>query len=123
MRFGFAAAVLALACASAPAFAQDGTTPAPAAPAVTATSQCGATPPAPTVPDGATADRAAMNTANEAYQAYGTAMQANLACRRDEVTALRAQAQALTDEYNRLNGELGATTQAMVAAAEAFNAR
>lgn len=107
-------AVAALALVATAASAQT-TTPAPAGPTVTLPdvgpanppTACGATQPAPTLPDGATANNAAMTAANATYLAWATANRTVLECRRAEVEAQHTRWQALANEYN--------------AAAQAFN--
>jgi hypothetical protein len=107
-------AVAALALVATAASAQT-TTPAPAGPTVTLPdvgpanppTACAALQPAPTLPDGATANNAAMTTANATYLAWATANRSALECRRAEVEATHTRWQALANEYN--------------AAAQAFN--
>src|SRR5262245_38069880 len=89
-----------LLAAVAMAQAQTTTTPATPDTATTATtatptappppSRCPALPEAPSLPDGATANAAAMQAGNAAYQAWGTSYQQVLQCRRTEVAEFRA---------------------------------
>jgi hypothetical protein len=111
-------AALAASLLAAPALAQ---TAAPAA--ANPPSRCGAPPAAPEIPDGATSNRATMDAANAAYQAFGAAMQQNLACRRAEVEELEARKDALTAEHNAAVAELQRATDAITAEATEFNAR
>lgn len=114
----FALALLVAALAAGPALAQIEGAPAPAA-----SSSCGAMPAAPTVPDGATANRRAMNAAREAYNAWGAQAQTVLACRRAEVEELGARRDALVNEYNAANAQARAVSQQMAAEDAEFNAR
>jgi len=112
-----AALAVLVALIATPAMAQ--TESAPAA----AVSQCGDMPAAPTIPDGATADRAAMDAANAAYNAWGAQAQAVLSCRRAEAQEARARSDALVGQYNAAAEQVRTTSEQMVAAAAAFNAR
>ncbi len=105
------ALALLVAALATPALAQTQGAPAPAA-----SPRCGEMPAAPTIPDGATANRRAMNTAREAYDAWGAQAQTVLGCRRAEVEELRARTDALVNEYNAANAQ-------MAAEAAEFNAR
>jgi hypothetical protein len=116
MLVGAAFAALMLAT---PAVAQ--TDPAASA-AVNATS-CGALAAPPTLPDGATADREAMEAGNTAFTAWAEANRAVLACRRAEVEALQARFQALRAEYNTGAEQLNATNTAWQADVTEFNER
>lgn len=105
---------------------------APAAPTAPATpSRCPAFPAEPTLPDGATArNMNEMNRGNETYQAWGTAMQSVLECRRAEAQELRTAAQAAmalaevrVQEFNGAVARLTAVGTAWQAEAEEFNTR
>lgn len=118
MKILLGAAVAAVLLAT-PAMAQ--TDPAPgAAPNTTA---CGALTPPPTLPDGATADREAMEAANNAYRTWGEAYRTVLQCRRAEVESLQARYQALRAEYNTGAELLNSTNTAWEADVAEFNAR
>jgi hypothetical protein len=112
-----ALALLAAALTVAPAAAQTQGAPPAAA------SRCGVVPPAPTIPDGATANRAAMNAARTAYNEWGAQAQTVLACRRAEVEELRARTDALVNEYNAANSQARAVSEQMVAEVAEFDAR
>lgn len=115
MKFaGFAA--LAVSLFAWPAVAE--TPPAPVPP-----SRCGEMPAAPTVPDGATADRKTMAAAADGYKAWGTAATTVLDCRKKEIEELRAREAALTAEYNKGVDQLNTVANAMTAEAEKFNKR
>ena len=114
----FALALLVAALAVGPALAQTEGAPAPAA-----SSRCGAIPAPPTVPDGATANRRAMNAAREAYNAWAPQAQTVLDCRRTEVQELTARAEALVSEFNAANAQAREVSQQMVAEDAEFNAR
>jgi hypothetical protein len=104
------------------AFAQ--TTPsAPAAPAAPVTSSCGELQGPPTLPDGATSTREQMQEANTAFQAWYQAYSANIACRRAEVTNLRAQYDGLTAAHNAAVETMNTTNTQWAAEAEEFNSR
>lgn len=115
----FAFVLLAAAFAAAPALAQ---TPGAAAPAAAASS-CGEMPAAPTIPDGATANRRAMNAAREAYNAWGAQAQTVLSCRRAEAEELNARADALVSAYNAANAQAHAVSEQMAAEVAEFDAR
>jgi hypothetical protein len=114
---GAAACALLLA---APAFAQ---TPPATPPAPVAASSCGALPAAPTLPDGATANREEMEEGNTAYRAWYEQYSANIQCRNAEATALRAQFEARFAEHNAAVETLNAANTSWTAEAEEFNAR
>jgi hypothetical protein len=114
-----ALALLAAALTVAPAAAQTQGAP----PAAAAASRCGVVPPAPTIPDGATANRAAMNAARTAYNEWGAQAQTVLACRRAEVEELRARTDALVNEYNAANSQARVVSEQMVAEVAEFDAR
>ncbi len=128
-----AAASTILLAAVAMAQAQTTTTPATPETATTTTttaplppappSRCPALPESPSLPDGATANAAAMQAGNAAYQAWGTSYQQVLQCRRTEVQELRSATEARTNEYNAGARALNETTASWVAESNEFNAR
>lgn len=118
---GAAAAVVLLAATAA---AQTTTPPPPAASTATAIpSQCPALPPAPSFPDGATANGAAMDAANIIYTAWGTSMQAGITCRRNEYEAHLETARVRRDEHNVAADQLNSVTAAWQAETAEFCAR
>jgi hypothetical protein len=120
MKLLLGAAVAAVLLAT-PVFAQT-TPPAPPA-APVAPSPCGALPPAPSLPDGATSNREEMEAGNTAYRAWYEQYTANIACRAAEATGLRAQYEARFTEHNAAVEALNAANTSWVAEAEEFNAR
>lgn len=90
MRLLIGAAVAAFLIA-APAAAQD--TSATAQPPLA--SRCGELPAAPTFPDGARANTAAMERGQETYTAWRTQIDTVVACRNTEMTNWRAQYEAI----------------------------
>lgn len=112
---GAAAAALLFAGA---AMAQTATPTAPLPP-----SSCGPVPTAPTLPDGANATSAQMDSGNSAYNTWAQAMQANVQCRRAEAEAIRAQADARTAEYNGYAQQLNQTVSSWQAEVAEYNAR
>lgn len=116
MRLVLGAAVAALLMAT-PAMAQNDTAAAPAA-------SCGAVAPAPTgMPDGATASRNVVETYTTNFNAWAEATNQVLACKRARAEAARAQADALTAEFNTENGSLRDTIASWTTEVEEFNAR
>lgn len=113
-----ALALLFTAIAVAPALAQNQSAAAPAA-----SSRCGDVPAAPAIPDGATANRGAMNTAREAYEAWAGQAQTVLSCRRAEVEELGARRDALVNEYNAAGARARTVSEQMAAEAAEFQAR
>lgn len=107
---GAAAAVLLMAV---PAAAQ--TTPA--------ASTCAALQPAPTLPDGAVADREAMEAANTAFMAWAEAYRTVLTCRRTEAEGIHAQWQARVSEYNAGAEQLNSTNSSWEAEVAEYNER
>lgn len=104
------------------AFAQ--TTPAaPATPATPLPTQCGAIPPAPTIPDGGHANATQMHTVDTAYRAWATDAQSKLNCRRAEIQAADAQVKAAEAEFNTQSANATQASNAYNAAITAFNAR
>jgi len=96
---------------------------APPAPAAAVTSRCGDVPASPTVPDGATSNRRAMNAASEAFNAWGPQAQAVQTCRRTEAEEARQRADGLAAQFNTNNAELRRVSDLMVAEMAEFNAR
>lgn len=116
MRLVLGAAVAALLMAT-PAMAQNDTAAAPAA-------SCGAVSAAPTgMPDGATASRNVVEAYTTSFNAWAETTNAVLACKRGRAEAARAQADALTAEFNTENGSLRDTIASWTAEVEEFNAR
>lgn len=126
-----ALAVTALATPLA-AFAQ--TAPAdpaqPAAPAVTpapipaSIAACGAAPTAPTLPDIAGAKNAKdVSAATEQLNAFISAAQANLACRRDAITAERNQMLALQEQLKLQTESYNTDVRAVTELRNAFEAQ
>lgn len=93
------------------------------APAPVASSRCGEMPEAPSIPDGATANRRTMNAAHEAYNAWGAQAQTVLACRRAEVAELNARTEVLVNEFNTASAQAHAVSEQMAAEAAEFSAR
>jgi hypothetical protein len=111
MKLMFGAAIVALLMAT-PAMAQ------------TDTAACMAVTPALTdLPDGATANRQAMDAATQRFNAWAEANNQALACKRDRAEAARAQADALTNEFNTENNALRAAIAAWQTEVDEFNAR
>lgn len=120
MRVLLAGAFAAL-CMAGAAYAQ--TEGAPAAGVVTSASSCGELPARPTLPDGATADRAGMDAANVTYTAWAQAYHANLQCRRTEADNARATWQARVVEYNAGAVALNDSNTSWEAEVVEYNAR
>jgi hypothetical protein len=93
MKLLLSVAAAALFFSTPPALAQ--TTPAPTA----AASACGAIAPAPTLPDGASANYEEMERGNTAYNTWAATNTTVLECRRAEVEAVRARHEALRAEF------------------------
>jgi hypothetical protein len=109
-----AAAVAALLIAT-PAMAQD--TPAAAA-------ACGNVEPAPdNMPDGASANRSAVEAYTQRFNAWAEATNQVLACKRAQAEAARAEADRLTTEFNAQNSTIRGSVAAWTAEVEEFNAR
>lgn len=100
------------------AWAQN-TSPTPPAPSA----NCSGFAPAPTLPDGATANSRQMNAGNESYQSWGQARIAKLQACRADIEALRTQLNALEQAYIAANTELNAVTQAWQTEAAEYNGR
>lgn len=94
---------------------------AQAAPALTA--NCADFPAAPTLPDGASANRADMMHGTEAYGAWQTSTVAKKAACRADITALQAQLAALVEAWNQADRRLVDTNTAWVAEVAEFNGR
>jgi len=118
----FLGAALATVVMASSAFAQDTTSP-PASTTPPAASQCGAFPETPQLPDGATANRAAMVSANERFTAWVTASQAYLECVRLEADAAASTYQARRDEYNSRRDALRTTVDSWTVETGEFNSR
>lgn len=96
------------------------TTPAPAPDAQSA---CASLPARPTLPNGATADRAAMEAGNVAFTAWSQAYRANLECRRAEAEELHARWRASVDAFNSAASAINSANQAWEAEVAEFNDR
>lgn len=121
MRVLLAGAVAAL-CMAGAAYAQtEGA--APAAGVVTNASSCGELPARPTLPDGASANREAMDAANVTYTAWAQSYHANLQCRRTEADNARATWQARVAEYNAGATALNDSNSSWEAEVVEYNAR
>lgn len=118
MRILLAGAAMALLVAGS-AYAQTEATNAGTA----TVSTCGELPARPTLPDGATANREQMDTANAAYITWSQAYHANLACRRTEADNARATWQARVAEYNAAATGLNESNTSWEAEVTEYNAR
>jgi hypothetical protein len=96
------------------------TTPAPA-PGVQ--SACASLPAQPTLPNGANADRAAMEAGNTAFTAWSQAYRAGLECRRAEAEELHARWRASVDAFNSAASAINSANQAWEAEVAEFNDR
>jgi hypothetical protein len=115
MKLLLGVAVAALLIAS-PAMAQTDAAPAAAS--------CAAVAPAPgDQPDGATADRAAVEAYTERFNAWAEATGQVLACKRARAEEARARADALTTEFNTENTALRTAIDSWTAEVTEFNAR
>lgn len=94
---------------------------APAAPMLTA--NCADFPAPPTLPDGASANRAGMMQGTEAYGAWQSSTVAKKAACRADITALQAQLAALVEAWNQADRRLVDTNAAWVAEVAEFNGR
>lgn len=106
---------------STPALAQ---TETPAAAPAAVTSRCGepvAAPP--TLQDGATASRGAIEQMQTQLTAWADATRVKLECRRTEAQEARATADALTNAYNAQAAQLNTTIAAWQAEVDEYNAR
>lgn len=117
-----AALLLAGAAAAQTPPAAPGTAPAVALPPPPP-SHCGTIPPAPQLPDGASANANQMTAGNTAYQAWANDAQAKINCRRAEVEAIVAQAISIRDQFNQSVVGVNGTTTAWQASVDAYNAR
>jgi hypothetical protein len=115
---GAAAAALLLV---APVAAQTPPAGPPAAPPVS--SNCGNFGPAPTLPDGAAADREQIAAGNTLYDSWGQERLAKLRLCRAEIEALRAQLAPLEQAYTASNTELNGVVAAWTVEVAEFNAR
>lgn len=107
-------ATAALVLLASPALAQTQSSALPA--------QCNLTP-APTIPDGATANNNQMRDARTALEAWRTTRQAELVACQTAVQALQAQAAAAVTAYNTAATETDATITRFAAENEEYNAR
>lgn len=97
---------------------------APPAMAQTETASCGALQAAPAdPPDGATANRAAMEAYTERFNAWAEANNQVLQCKRARAEEARARADALTNEFNTENMAMRTAIEAWTAEVTEFNAR
>lgn len=121
MRIMVGAAVAAMMLAGVALAQTEGETAQP--PAVVAQTQCPAADPAPSPPDGATADVETVNAYNSAYQTWGEGLRAALQCRQAEIRQLDAERESLVAQHNELARVLNATTEAWRVESEEFCAR
>ena len=105
MKFVIGAAAAAVLLAASPAMAQANISP-----------NCTGFDPAPTLPDGATAERREVEAMNAQVQAWADA-------RRDKLLACQADIQAMTAAFNAAQQERQALTTAWNAEVTEFNAR
>jgi hypothetical protein len=119
MRVLFGAAAMAMLISSSAMAQTEGAAPAAPVPP----SECAALPTAPTLPDGAQGTREQMDAGNTAYNAWGEAYRAALACRRTEAEALQARWRARVAEYNAAAESLNTQSGAWEAEVQEFNAR
>jgi hypothetical protein len=105
MKVLIGAAAAAVLLAATPAFAQTALSP-----------NCSGFEPAPTLPDGATANRAAVEAMNNQIQAWADA-------RRDKLLACQADITAMSQAFNTAQQERQAVTTAWNAEVAEFNAR
>jgi hypothetical protein len=117
MKIVVVAAAAALVFSSA-AWAQTST----AAPAAV-TSQCGATPELPNLPDGANATREQMTRANDRFNEWNAAARAVIECRHNEAAAVQAQWQALVNEHNAMVESVNNANNTWRTEADEFNTR
>jgi hypothetical protein len=114
MKLVLGAAVAALLMAS-PAMAQ--TDAAPAA-------SCGTLEPMPAdPPDGATASGEVVEAYTQRFNAWATASNAVLSCKRTQAEQARARAEALTTEFNTENASVRDAIAAWTVEVTEFNAR
>ena len=116
MKLLLGAAVAALLVAS-PAAAQTDAAPAAAS--------CGSVTPGPPAnqPDGAIADRAAVEAYTAQFNAWAEANNLVLSCKRSRAEEARARADALAGEFNTENSTLRAAIEVWTAEVAEFNAR
>lgn len=96
----------------------------PAAPAIpVGPSNCPPTPEPPTLPDGATADAAAMQAGQDAYNDWADKFRAGADCRRSEVQTLRATYDTRVSEFNALAATFNDVGKQWIASGEAWTAR
>ena len=96
---------------------------APVAQAQPASPNCSDFAPVPSLPDGATADRAAIEAGNAQYETWGQARLAKLQLCRAEIEALRTQLVSFEQAYNSNNGELNTVVTNWQAEVAEFNER
>jgi hypothetical protein len=75
------------------------------------------------MPDGATANRRAVEAFTTRFNEWVSSTNTVLACKRSRAEAARAQADALTAEFNADNGNARAAIAAWTTEVEEFNAR
>lgn len=83
-----------------PAAAQTNPPTPPTPPTPPPVSQCAAVQTLPTMPDGATATRAVMDSYNTTYNAWVASSRSTIECRRNETNQMRAAAQPSVDAFN-----------------------
>lgn len=116
-------AALAALLLATPAFAQVTETPPPGALPPPGPTQCGAMPARPEMPDGASANRGAMVSANERFTAWVSASQTYLECIRQEADQSASTYQARRDEYNTQRDALRSSVESWTAETAEFNSR
>lgn len=97
------------------------TTTAPSGPPAQSTCT-GVIPPDPTLPDGNTAGAPQMQAGDAAYQAWATAAQAVLNCRRNEAQESMARAESLRTQFNAMVEHFNATGNNWKASGDAYQA-
>src|SRR5262249_16138528 len=83
----------------------------------------GAVPPPPTLPDGNTANAAQMQAGDNAYQAWATAAQVVLNCRKNVALEAHTRADSHAARYNTVVARFNAPGTAGAAQGEAFRAK
>jgi hypothetical protein len=116
MKFLLGAAAIGALLIASPAIAQTEAAPAAAS--------CGTIAPAPgDRPDGATAERPALEAYTTRFNTWVEATNAVLACKRSRAEVARATADTLTSEFNTENTTVRDSIAAWTAEVEEFNAR
>jgi hypothetical protein len=115
MKLLLGAAVAALLIAS-PAIAQTGAAPAADCGTFVGEAPAGA-------PDGATANRAAVDAYTQRFNTWAEAQRQVLLCKRQQAEAAQAAAQAAINEYNVDNAAVNTAITAWTAEVTDFNAR